>query len=100
MIDLQRNFGHHQGAVLEEQVVGLQDAAPLRVFDGDQCEVHRLVGHPVKRVPQRSKGPGRCGGEGTVERLFGVSAGFPLVADRELAGDPATLSKFSPRLYT
>jgi hypothetical protein len=28
-----------------------------------------------------------------MQRLFGVSAGFPLVRDRQLACDPATLSK-------
>jgi hypothetical protein len=93
VVNLQRDLGHDQRSVLEQQVVGLEDAAALRVLDRDQGEVDRLVGNPVEGMPQRSKRLGLRGGEGGVERLFGIGARFPLVADRELAGDARNFNR-------
>jgi len=92
VVNLQRDLGNHQRSILEQEIVSLEHAAPLRVLDRDQREVDRLVGDAVKGMPQRAEG--LCGrlGEGGVERLFGVGARFPLVADRELACDGRTVS--------
>jgi hypothetical protein len=56
VVDLQRDLGHHQRSILEQEIVGLEDAAPLRVFDRDEGEVDRLVGHPVKGMPKGAEG--------------------------------------------
>jgi hypothetical protein len=95
VVDLEGHLRHHQRPVLEQEVVGLENAAPLRILDRDQREVHGLVGNPVKGMPQGSKRLWLRGGEGGVERLFGIGARFPLVADREIVGDLATLSNLS-----
>jgi hypothetical protein len=41
----------------------------------------------MKRVAQCSKRPRPRRGKSGMERLLGVGARFPLVADRDLAGD-------------
>ena len=91
MVDLERDLGDHQGSVFEQQVVGLENAAGLRILDRDEGEVNRLVSDPMEDV---TKGPEGlwCGrGKRGMQRLFGVGAWFPLVADRDLARDLATL---------
>jgi hypothetical protein len=46
----------------------------------------------MEGMPQRAEGLRRGGRESGVERLFGVGARFPLIADRQLACDLRTLS--------
>jgi hypothetical protein len=87
VVDLQGNLCYHQRPVLEQKIVRLEHAASLRVLDRDQREVHRLVRDPVEGMTKCSKSLWWRGGEGGVERLFGIGARFPLIADRELAGD-------------
>ena len=91
MVDLQSYLGHHQGAIFEEQVIGLEYAAGLRVLDRDQRKINGLVGDAVKGVPKRSEGLGRGRRESGVEGLFRVGARFPLITDRDFAGDAETL---------
>jgi hypothetical protein len=50
----------------------------------------------VEGMPQRAERLRGRQGEGGVERLFGIGARFPLVADRELACDGRTLSNGRP----
>ena len=97
MVNLQRDLRNDERSIFQQQILGFEHAAALRVLDRDEGKVHRLVGHPVKGMPQRAEGLRCGGGKGGVERLFGVGAGFPLVADRELACDPRTLSNETPR---
>jgi hypothetical protein len=70
VVDLQRDLGDHQRSVLEQQIIGFEHAAALRILDRDEREVDRLIGDPVKGVPQRAEGLRRRVGEGGVERLF------------------------------
>ena len=87
MVDLERDLRHHQCPVLEQQVIGLQHTAGLRILYRDEAEVDRLVGHPMEGVAQRPKRARRRRGKGGVQSLLGVGARFPLIADRDLAGD-------------
>jgi hypothetical protein len=48
VVDLQRDLRHDQRSILEQEIVGFEYAATLRVLDRDEGEVDRLVGHPVK----------------------------------------------------
>ena len=96
VVDLEGHLRHDERPVLEQEIVGLEHATALRILDRDEREIHRLVGDPVKRMPQRAKGLRGRRGEGGVKRLFGVGARFPLVADRELACDGRTLSNEGP----
>jgi hypothetical protein len=56
MVNLQRDLGDHQGSVLEQEIVGLEHAAALRILDRDEGEVNRLVGDPMKGMPQCAEG--------------------------------------------
>jgi len=92
MIDLQGHLANHQRPIFEQQVIGLEDAAGLRVFNRNQREIDRLVRDPMEDMAQRPKGLGRRCRKTCVQSLLGIGARFPLVADRDLARDSQTLS--------
>ncbi len=98
VVNLQCHLSDHERSVLEKQIVRLEYAAPLRVLDRDQREVDGLIGNAVKGMPQRSKSLWLRCREGGVQRLFGVSARFPLIADRELACDARNSIERNPIL--
>jgi hypothetical protein len=91
VVDLQRDFADNQRPVLEQEVIGLEDATGLRILYGDEREINRLIGDAMEDMPQRSERLGRRRRKRGVQRLFGVGTRFPLIADRDLASDSATL---------
>jgi hypothetical protein len=93
VVDLESDLCDHERSVLEQKIVGLEDAAPLRVLDRNERKVHRLIGDAMEGMPERSERLWLGGGEGGVERLFRIGARFPLITDRELAGDARNFSR-------
>ena len=98
VINLEGDLADDESPVLEQQIVGLEDAAGLRILDGNQREVDRLIRDAMEDMPQRSKGLCCSAGKIGMQRLFGIGARLPLVADRDLAGDPPTLENRGHRI--
>jgi hypothetical protein len=56
VVDLQRDLGNHERPILEQEIVRFQHATALRILDGDEREVNRLIGDSVEGVAQRTEG--------------------------------------------
>jgi hypothetical protein len=93
MIDLQRDFADDQRSVLEQEIVGFENAAGLRIFDWNQRKVNRLICDPVEDVTKGSERFWRRRRKGGAQRLLGICARNSLITDRNLACDAGTLSK-------